>query len=85
MRGSARSDLQVVFRLEPRSYLLDHFATIGVLYGTVLQNHTFQLSPSGITEIAISVGQSQISSISTLMEASSSAAVLLGFFMTISR
>src|SRR3984893_19356530 len=36
-------------------------------------------------EIIISVGQSQISSISTLMEASSSAAVLLGFFMVTSR
>src|SRR5258708_39604267 len=33
----------------------------------------------------MSVGQSQMSSISTLMEASSSAAVLLGFFMVTSR
>jgi hypothetical protein len=36
-------------------------------------------------KIAISVGQSQISSISTLIEASSSAAVLLGFFIVPSR
>jgi hypothetical protein len=42
---------------------------------------TLQLSPSGRTEIIISVGPSQISSNSTLIEASSSAAVLLGFFM----
>jgi hypothetical protein len=36
-------------------------------------------------EIIILVGQSQMSSISTLIEASSSAAVLLGFFMVVSR
>jgi hypothetical protein len=58
------------------------FATIGVVHGSLLHNlFTFQLSPSGCTEIIMSVGQSQMSSISTLIEASSSAAVLLGFFI----
>jgi hypothetical protein len=31
-RGPARSALQVIFPFEPRSDLLDHFATIGVVY-----------------------------------------------------
>jgi hypothetical protein len=42
---------------------------------------TFQVSPSGWTDTAMSVGHSQMSSISTLMAASSSAAVLDGFFI----
>ena len=41
----------------------------------------FQVSPSGRTVSAMSVGHSQMSSISTLMAASSSTAVLDGFFM----
>jgi hypothetical protein len=32
MRGPAKSSFQVIFPFEPRSDLLDHFATIGVVY-----------------------------------------------------
>src|SRR5258708_7118273 len=38
VRGTARSAFQIIFNFEPRSDLLDHFATIGVVYGSFLRD-----------------------------------------------
>ena len=45
--GDRRSTAQIVLSFEPRSDLLDHFATIGIIVWSFLLTVTFQLSPSG--------------------------------------
>jgi len=72
-----------------RSNWLRRRSHISIIISTLSESSTelpcmitaFHVSPSGRTEMAKSVGKSEICSISTRMAASNSDAVLLGFFI----
>jgi hypothetical protein len=67
-----RSIFQVELAAQPIGNGFDHLATVRACYGPSLMITTFQESSCGTTEMARSVGHSQMSSISSLMTASSS-------------